>query len=395
MADHRRKARITPGQWKRIVEAAEVSTVARGLTHPLYRYPAAMSPQIANSLIEELTEPGDVILDPFCGGGTTAVEAVANGRRAICSDLNSIACFVTKGKATPLTRGQSSRLAEWIEAIGSPRQSLPAAAPIALRTFDGREFAPNSLGLILALRDSTHSLRDRSVQRLAQLIVLRTGQICFDCRQAPVHPGVVSDVFESVAREALCKARDFSIEAERSTVGRIPRGRLRVLQADAEVLSSRLGRELHSVSLVITSPPYPGIHVLYHRWQFRGRKEVPLPYQILNVNDGGGEAHYTLGPRHEAGNHGYFSRLGRIFSGLNQALLPGTYVVQVVSFSDPGWQCERYLSEMSQAGLIEVTHSAFGRGGFSRTIPNRRWYIRTDAQRQERREHIFVHRSTG
>ena len=29
--------------------------------------------------------------------------------------------------------------------------------------------------------------------------------------------------------------------------------------------------------LVVTSPPYPGIHMLYHRWQVDGRKETDAP----------------------------------------------------------------------------------------------------------------------
>jgi hypothetical protein len=29
--------------------------------------------------------------------------------------------------------------------------------------------------------------------------------------------------------------------------------------------------------LVLTSPRYAGVHVLYHRWQVDGRKEAPLP----------------------------------------------------------------------------------------------------------------------
>jgi hypothetical protein len=238
-------------------------------------------------------------------------------------------------------------------------------------------------------------LRDRAVQRLAQLIVLRTGQICFDCRQTRVHPGVVSDVFQTVARETLWKAKDFAIQSERSTVVQGQGRRLCVVQTDAEVVPRYLGSKLKSVSLVITSPPYPGIHVLYHRWQYRGRREVPLPYQILNLTDGSCEAQYTLGSRQEAGNRRYFSRIRNIFSRLNQALRAGTYVVQVLSFSQPDWQCEQYLREMREAGLVQVTGHGFERGTVLRAIPNRRWYVRTDAQRFERWEHIFIHQSSG
>ena len=39
---------------------------------------------------------------------------------------------------------------------------------------------------------------------------------------------------------------------------------------------------LRAPRLVVTSPPYPGVHVLYHRWQVDGRKEAPLPFMIAN-----------------------------------------------------------------------------------------------------------------
>lgn len=53
-----------------------------GLTHNFYRYPARFSPQFARAAIEVFSEPGDVVLDPFMGSGTTLVEASALGRLA-------------------------------------------------------------------------------------------------------------------------------------------------------------------------------------------------------------------------------------------------------------------------------------------------------------------------
>ena len=39
------------------------------------------------NLLERYTRPGDVVLDPFCGGGTTLDVAASLGRRALGSDL--------------------------------------------------------------------------------------------------------------------------------------------------------------------------------------------------------------------------------------------------------------------------------------------------------------------
>ncbi|HWD00843.1 MAG TPA: DNA methyltransferase [Amycolatopsis sp.] len=45
--------------------------------------PALMAPAIARYAISALTRPGDVVLDPDCGAGTTIVEAIRCGRHAI------------------------------------------------------------------------------------------------------------------------------------------------------------------------------------------------------------------------------------------------------------------------------------------------------------------------
>jgi hypothetical protein len=46
-------------------------------------HPAKMLPAVAAQAIEHYTTPGDLVLDPMCGIGTTLVEAVHAGRRAI------------------------------------------------------------------------------------------------------------------------------------------------------------------------------------------------------------------------------------------------------------------------------------------------------------------------
>jgi site-specific DNA-methyltransferase (adenine-specific) len=49
----------------------------------------AMKPlDLFKGLVEILTLPGDVVLDPFCGSGTTAVAAAGCGRIPICFELD-------------------------------------------------------------------------------------------------------------------------------------------------------------------------------------------------------------------------------------------------------------------------------------------------------------------
>ena len=48
-------------------------------------------------LIEHYTDPGDVVLDPFCGSGQTGVAAVLTGRYAVLSDLSPAAVHIARG----------------------------------------------------------------------------------------------------------------------------------------------------------------------------------------------------------------------------------------------------------------------------------------------------------
>lgn len=52
--------------------------------------------------IDHYTEPGDMVLDPFCGSGGTALAAVMDGRKAIAIDRSPAATFITKNYCTPV-----------------------------------------------------------------------------------------------------------------------------------------------------------------------------------------------------------------------------------------------------------------------------------------------------
>jgi site-specific DNA-methyltransferase (adenine-specific) len=55
-----------------------------------YRAPNELAPQIVERVILLTTTTGDVVCDPFVGGGTTAYVAERLGRRWVCADLNTV-----------------------------------------------------------------------------------------------------------------------------------------------------------------------------------------------------------------------------------------------------------------------------------------------------------------
>src|SRR5229473_3745739 len=65
-------------------------------------YRGNWSPYIPRNLLLRYTAPGDWVLDPFVGGGTTAIEAALLGRRAIAGDLNPAALAQTRDQLAQL-----------------------------------------------------------------------------------------------------------------------------------------------------------------------------------------------------------------------------------------------------------------------------------------------------
>jgi DNA modification methylase len=85
--------------YSRIAPAARDEAPVSGYTHNFYRYPARFSPKFVRAVIKAFSEPGDLVLDPFMGGGTTLVEALAQGRSAIGVDIRSNCQMLWIGRA--------------------------------------------------------------------------------------------------------------------------------------------------------------------------------------------------------------------------------------------------------------------------------------------------------
>lgn len=64
-----------------------------GLIHP---YWARKPLNIVDLITTSLSKPGDLVYDPFVGSGTVAYSALTNGRRALASDLNPLAIYISK-----------------------------------------------------------------------------------------------------------------------------------------------------------------------------------------------------------------------------------------------------------------------------------------------------------
>ena len=169
--------------------------------HPMCSYLASFPASLVHAFIARYTRPGDVVLDPFSGRGTTPLQACAEGRIGAGNDLNPFAQILTAAKVDPPTKSDvktrvaSLRLAwaanadEWnaladriVADPGSPDIEVPgpASRPIAgpdpasgksgnsngrSDSASNRPGAPVSAEVALAFHPRT----------LAQLLFLRSG----------------------------------------------------------------------------------------------------------------------------------------------------------------------------------------------------------------------------
>lgn len=83
-------------------------------THAIHTYVAAMVPSLAEVLVTKYVPRGEIVLDPFCGGGAILVECSRNHRKAFGSDINPLAALVSKVKSTYIDKNELSEATSFV-----------------------------------------------------------------------------------------------------------------------------------------------------------------------------------------------------------------------------------------------------------------------------------------
>ena len=170
--------------------------------HPMCSYLASFPAGLAHAFIARYSRPGDVVLDPFSGRGTTPLQACAEGRVGAGNDLNPFAHILTAAKVDPPTKADvktrvaSLRLAwaasagEWnaladsiVANPGSPEIEVPGAGsrPIVAPAGSGATSKGRSRGRTgsIAIRPDASVPAEVAMafhpRTLAQLLYLRAG----------------------------------------------------------------------------------------------------------------------------------------------------------------------------------------------------------------------------
>ena len=377
----------TIGAVRAALSTATSYSYTSGSTHHFYHYPARFAPPIARGVIEGFSSKGDWVLDPFMGGGTTIIEGLALGRRLIGVDINALAHFVTTVRTRPISAEDEEVIRRWGQLVA---ESV-AASDIGWIYRAPVRNLPTPVGLFMSgALQLTTAMRPRQCA-FARCVLLRLGQWALDCRDfdAPRRKKLARRLPELIEK-MLEGLHEFSRGCRAADVGGIVKSRVLLHR-------SAIGLEEESIfvdrgvrpRLVLTSPPYPGVNVLYHRWQYKGRKETPAPYWIANVPDGDGQSFYTGGSRTPTGLRNYFNMIIGAFRSVAHVLAPDGYVVQLVGFSDASKQLPIYLKCMRAVGFEECEIQGTR---LDRRVPNRKWYAKLKGAVDTSTELLLIHR---
>ncbi len=246
-------------------------TDTRYLTHSFHPYPAKFIPQIPRQLILHLTDEGDVVLDPFCGSGTTLVEATLLGRAAVGVDCNPIAVIIAKAKTLCLNPSQRAIVRRFRDQVKDATLSrkflgdLPTEVRLPEFTNRDKWFKLPALEELLFLNGLIQDNEDGDVRSFLQCclssIVVKSSNQESETRwkaiNRPIERGATLGHF--------LKALDLMLEKSRAFASALPLPpRVDVYHSDARKLEFL---DADSIDFVVTSPPYMNSfdYYLYHK----------------------------------------------------------------------------------------------------------------------------------
>jgi hypothetical protein len=236
--------------------SSDATTANDWTFHQIAPYIGRMKTSMARSLIQNRTQRGDLIVDPFCGCGTVALETAANARRVVAGDWNPYAVLLTRAKLFPPAslRAAERRLRDtWKLSRERFGDQDPRTVPPWVRQF----FHPETLRSVLAFRDACVKLAEDFL--LACLLGIlhhqRPGFLSYP--SSHLVPYLRDRKFPRKLFPELYEERNVFTRLEakvRRTFRRPPSAYTeprRVLQIDARDFPDICG-----IQAVITSPPY-------------------------------------------------------------------------------------------------------------------------------------------
>ena len=307
------------------------------LAHDIHPYPAKFIPQIPGNLIALLSARGELVLDPFGGSGTTALEAVRLGRRAISVDANPLSALIGRAKTVCIDRVTAHELQGMHAALGAELQALPTDPRrlVAKHRFHApvipnREkwFANSAFGelcLIKARIDEldTQPARDLALVALSRIAIRASFQDSETRYKSVPRQVPTGEILRRYLKE-LKHVLEAVAENEAITrygISRFVCGDARTLRPD-DVPDG-------SVDLIVTSPPYGNStdYHLYHQFRLLWLGFDPMTLGRIEIGS------HLKHQREKNGFSSYFSDLRQAAEMMARVLRPGRYAALVLGES--------------------------------------------------------------
>jgi len=242
-------------------------------SHNFHPFPAKFPPQLPRLFIQGLTAPGDTVLDPMVGSGTTVVEAFLTGRRGIGVDIDPLALLLCRVKTTHLQVDETEQagIEVWKRAglaVQREKRALIERLETGLdsktRDFINYWFLPDAQIELMALVREIEQVENAAVRAfltlvLSATIIAKSGGVSLARDLAHTRPHRVED---KPPRSPLLEFRRRLRQNLTSLTGLTwGEGQVDVVWSDAQQLPLADG----SVDLIVTSPPYAANAIDYMR----------------------------------------------------------------------------------------------------------------------------------
>ena len=306
------------------------------LSHDIHPYPAKFIPQIPSKAIQLLSSRGELVLDPFGGSGTTALEALRMGRRAVSIDANPLSALVGRVKTARIDEGVKTALRGVRAFLNTQLRDLPSSPHALLEEYGEwipdvpnlrKWFAPESTAELAMVRMAVDRLegaaRDIAMLALSRIVVsasFQDSETRYASKPRDVEPGVTLRMYL-----ATLDAVGRRVE---QTAPLIRYGVADFRTADSRELRTSLLPD-ESVDLVVTSPPYGNAtdYHLYHRFRLFWLGEDPVALGRIEIGS------HLRHQREKTGFPDYVEDLVPCMEGIWRVLKPGRYAFIVVGDS--------------------------------------------------------------
>lgn len=380
----------SPSEQQALIQALAVTSEREQVlrhVHGFHSYPARLHPQTAARLVAELSQPGETVLDPFCGSGTVLVEARLLGRETLGVDANPLAIELCWLKTGGLSAGdrEALRLAvDPIVAHAGARQQAKLG-PVRPYPAEDRElFDPHVLLELDGLRDGIRHQVQRVEVRRALLLVLSSLLTKLSRKEGDsserrgprrLAAGYAMRFFAQKCRLLLDQLADF----ERLVPPRTSASGLWVGDARSLPVANACAR------LVVTSPPYPGVYD-YHAHHATRLRWLGLDAATFKRRELGARRRFSRLDYARA-VHLWHEDLRRCLGEIRRVLAPRGAAVLVVADSvvsgRPLYADETFDLVTPRAGLKVVAHAWQRRPHFH--FPTREAF-----RDRPRAEHLFL-----